>query len=148
MRNDSVIQIRCKRVTLATLGLFMHEKGITPRSYSDLCRLALEGLAEMVTSQNPTLQVSNPSDATRILEELGLGNLNPQNRGKKNLMENLQLENFERSQTQTAQSLSVQEIVAKAMAEESMREEEVPDIKEIRKALGIIPNNVKEDKNE
>jgi len=90
MKNDSVVQTRCKRTTLATLVLWYYDQGERVRSISELARLTLEGMIEILKTSDVATIVEDVEDAQRILQEFGLeGSLNPSGRGRRNLYCNL-----------------------------------------------------------
>jgi len=90
MKNDSVVQTRCKRTTLASLVLWYYDQGERVRSISELTRLTLEGMVEVLKNNGSATIVEDVEDAQRILQEFGLeGSLNPSGRGRRNLYCNL-----------------------------------------------------------
>jgi len=92
MKNDAIVQGSLSRCTLATCGLFIRDKlGIPLRSKSELVR-AVFMIVEELARNNGCEIVNSIERATRVMHEIGAGSLNPQNRLRKNLMENLQQE--------------------------------------------------------
>ena len=69
---DLVATTRLNSRHLATLALFFHSKGETPRSTSELIRLSVESLAEVLILNNEADFVSNLDEAHQVLERLGL----------------------------------------------------------------------------
>ena len=72
---DASIQVRISRKTLATLAMWFHEHGDTPRSLSALARNSMEILREFVVRKEFVPQVTSTLEATKALERIGLGNL-------------------------------------------------------------------------
>jgi hypothetical protein len=67
----------------------MEERGASPNTLSNIVRWPLEKFAEMLVEQGQAKAVDITHEAKIIMDKY---NLNPQGRGKKNLMENLQLD--------------------------------------------------------
>ena len=146
-RNDSVVQTRCKRTTLAILAFWYEEQGERARNLSELVRMSLEGLAEVLVN-NGARKFEDTSQAAQVMEELGFGGLNPQKRGGKNLWNNLVHE--DRKRDKLANELD--QIVRRTMKNNPQLgvtdltkfvKKEVEGIEEMRRNLGIIPENVK-----
>jgi len=115
VKNDSVVQTRCKRTTLATLVLYLESKdGYIPRSISELVRDTLEGMEEMVIAAGAS-RVEDTSAATRILTERGFGILNTSSRGKKNLWNNLIIEDRRIERTPDSGVGEIDDMVKRAM---------------------------------
>lgn len=57
---------------LATLAQFWHDRGERPRSSSELLRLSLEGMVELLVSNQMVTFIELHSDAVAALERLGL----------------------------------------------------------------------------
>jgi hypothetical protein len=89
---DCVVQTRVDKTTLATLFKFFDEGGNTPRSASELGRMALETLREVLVTNRLVRPIENTSEALRVLQNYGIRGLNPLGRGLSNQMKNLQLE--------------------------------------------------------
>ena len=88
MKNDSVVQTRCKRTTLATILVWYYDQNERIRSSSELTRMALEGFAEILRI-NGARDISDTEEADKILREFKIDNLNPSGRGQRNLYCNL-----------------------------------------------------------
>ena len=140
LRNDSAVSTRCMRTTLATLTLYMESQGHVNRSLSELVRNSLEGLEHMIRANNFE-GIDDPSEATRLLTERGMGNLNIKGRGKKNLWNNLV---FEDRKVEGSSNTTIDEMVKKVM--DDLKKDKGQDIKEVKEALGMEPEGVvKED---
>ena len=72
---DSSFQVRVSRKTLATLAKFMHQKGFTPRSKSELGRVAMELLKDHLVSAEIVEEFTDSAEANSFLEGLDLGPL-------------------------------------------------------------------------
>jgi hypothetical protein len=91
----AVVTTRCDQRTVATLLLFWHLKDEHPRSLSELLRLSLETLGDIVRSNHPELNITSTSQARQVLFESGMGDLTSgkrKNRG--NLVNQLELEDM------------------------------------------------------
>jgi len=88
-KRDSLVQVWLDRRTLAVLAQWMEERGARPNTLSNIVRWPLEKFAEMLVEQGQAKAVDITHEAKIIMEKY---NLNPAGRGKKNLMENLQLD--------------------------------------------------------
>jgi len=93
--NDVLIQSRVKSQTLAIIARYLViEERAMIAGRSQLVRAALELLEKILVVEKSQPRPS-VSEARRILQALGLENLNPQGRGKLNYVRELQLEAFE-----------------------------------------------------
>jgi len=93
--NDVLIQSRVKSQTLAIIARYLViEERVMIAGRSQLVRAALELLEKILVVEKSQPRPS-VSEARRILQALGLENLNPQGRGKLNYVRELQLEAFE-----------------------------------------------------
>ena len=72
---DASFQVRVSRKTLATLVKFMVKKGFTPRSKSELGRIAMEILKDQLVSAGLIKPIEDSSEATKLLNSLNLGPL-------------------------------------------------------------------------
>lgn len=88
--NDVVISTRVRSTTLATVARFFAQKGRQLESKSSVIRLVLEEFEGVLVGNKLAERVTHIWDAREILEKLGLDNLNPGDRNKKNYMEELQ----------------------------------------------------------
>lgn len=88
-KRDSLVQVWLDRRTLAVLAQWMEERGASPNTLSNIVRWPLEKFAEMLVEQGQAKAVDITHEAKIIMDKY---NLNPKGRGKKNLMENLQLD--------------------------------------------------------
>jgi hypothetical protein len=88
MKNDSVVQVWCKRTTLATICKWYIDGGITIRSKSELVRLALEKL-ESSLIENGFQSFDSVQDATAFLVAAGI-DIGP--RADYNLLKNLKVD--------------------------------------------------------
>uniref|UniRef100_A0A6M3JZM4 Uncharacterized protein n=1 Tax=viral metagenome TaxID=1070528 RepID=A0A6M3JZM4_9ZZZZ len=89
---DASIQARVSRKTLATIAMYLYDKGWPVRTKSELVRMAIEGFKKVIVSRGAR-EVLSSLEATRALERAGLGNLNV--RGDRKFLEQLQLESDE-----------------------------------------------------
>jgi len=92
---DTLVQARVMSTTLATVARFFATKGQMLPSKSFLIRMVLEEFEGILIKGGHTERVTSITDARRILEKLGLGELNPSGRGGQNKMEELQREVYE-----------------------------------------------------
>ena len=90
--NDSVLQLRCDRRTIATLAEFFFNDGEQIMSLSQLGRMAIEELRQILVDNNLVDDVLSTEDATKTLDRLGMGNLNPRGKGKRNYTKALRIE--------------------------------------------------------
>ena len=137
LRSDSVVSTRCQRTTLATLALYMEDQGHVNRSLSELVRNSLEGLEHMVR-KNGFEGVDDPSEATRMLTERGMGNLNIKGRGKKNLWNNLV---YEDRKVESKDDSDILIAVKKAMGD-FRTIDEGQNLDEVKEALGMVPEGM------
>lgn len=72
---DASIQVRVSRKTLATLAMYFHSRGDPARTKSELVRMALEGLKELLIRDKLVEEVLDSEEATNALENAGLGRL-------------------------------------------------------------------------
>ena len=89
-KNDSVVQVWCRRTTLANLLLGITENGSSVRSVGELVRVGLE-MMEEVLKMNGLQGVEDVAEAEEVLKAFRIENLNPSGRAKRNLMKNLQV---------------------------------------------------------
>ena len=137
-RNDSVIQARCKRTTLATILLYFESQNYHPRTLSELIRESLEALEGSILATGFE-GVTLFSEATRVFNERRMGNLNPNNRGKKNLFSNLVLEDRiveHQDVTKDSGMGEMDEAVRKAMKDFKLPEDGIEGMKSAIKIAG------------
>lgn len=85
--NDTIVQTRCDRRTLATLLEFFRNKGIHVSSLSDLIRVTMEQMRHFATEFEGAKDILSTEDATYILKSLGRASLNP---GGRNMFTHVQ----------------------------------------------------------
>lgn len=92
---DAMIQLWIDRRYLATVRKLIdkHEAG-RAKHLSDVVRYAIEVFVESAVDQKLVEFVDTTAEASKILDDFKI-NLNPQNRGLKNLMLNLQRDSGE-----------------------------------------------------
>jgi len=152
IKNDSIVQTRCKRTDLATLALYF-EKGqqLRIRTLSELVRETIQMLA-VIVSENGYEVVEETAQATQVLLDRGLSTLNSNYRGKRNLYNNLLFEDRKLEHTHDSGISEMDEVVKNAMKnfkpEVLQSEEDKERMKEVKKILGLVPNNVKGGKKE
>ena len=152
IKNDSIVQTRCKRTDLATLALYF-EKGqqLRIRTLSELVRETIQMLA-VIVSENGYEVVEETAQATQVLLDRGLSTLNSNYRGKRNLYNNLLFEDRKLEHTHDSGMSKMDEVVKNAMKnfkpEVLQSEEDKERMKEVKKSLGLVPNNVKGGKKE
>jgi hypothetical protein len=152
IKNDSIVQTRCKRTDLATLALYF-EKGqqLRIRTLSELVRETIQMLA-VIVSENGYEVVEETAQATQVLLDRGLSTLNSNYRGKRNLYNNLLFEDRKLEHTYDSGMSKMDEVVKNAMKnfkpEVLQSEEDKERMKEVKKSLGLVPNNVKGGKKE
>ena len=98
---DSVIEVRIDRCTLATLALFFNKNNIFFNSKAGLGKLVFENFQELLIDNKMVEPIRHSADATTYLENIGLGNLNPKGRGKRQFMKRL----IEEDRTMSMESL-------------------------------------------
>lgn len=79
--NDTVVQTRCDRRSLATILMFMRSKGVYVGSLSSLTRMIIEQMNRIVVDVEGGEEVLSTIDASEILRDLGRASLNPGGRG-------------------------------------------------------------------
>lgn len=79
--NDTVVQTRCDRRSLATILACFRNKGAYISSLSSLLRMIVEQMNFIVLAEKGTEEILSTEDATLMLKELGRAGLNPGERG-------------------------------------------------------------------
>ena len=77
--NDTVVQTRCDRRSLATILVAFREKGAHVTSLSSLLRMIIEQMRYVVLNSG-TEEVLSTEDATTLIKGLGRAGLNPGHR--------------------------------------------------------------------
>ena len=97
MYNDTAIQVRCSRTTLATIWMFVREQpeARSVQSYPKLVKHIIEAFEDLLLSNNVTTRVEDPGLATRLFEQDGFGTPNQGGRAKAGYMRNLQTHSLE-----------------------------------------------------
>lgn len=91
-RNDAIVQCSINSKELATVALYMHENGIHPKTRSELLRVSIETLADIVVNKGGAQRIERTTEATEILHKLFGAELNPSGRLKAAMLKNLQEE--------------------------------------------------------
>jgi len=128
-KGDALAQTWVDRRILATLSNWLDEVGLRPRSLSEVVRLTLEQVTEALVDRGDVDMVSDPSQATWVLESKYRAKLNPGGRGKKNLLHNIMLS--ERKREQALQSTGA---VTRTSSDKRVRID-TADIEEAKKAI-------------
>ena len=93
--------------TLATLSLFWEKQGEPTRSAAELLRLSVETFRDVVTKQDPTVEVLTTQDAINVVKATGIADpLASNRRNRCNLTKQLSLESSVLSGYQPAQSVT------------------------------------------
>ena len=77
--NDSLVQSRCDRRSLATLAKWLHEHGAIVTSTSQLVRVIIEECRQRVVAED-AVDILSYEDADSILKALGVKSLNTNSR--------------------------------------------------------------------
>ena len=128
-KNDSVVHVRLDRRTVAVLAEYFigHEREPIG-SVSQLLRVGLEELKDLLIQHQVVEDVLSVLDATETLDRLGLGNLNQSGQGKRTLAEAVSLETtgaaspFVRTRTKHKREANAEALTktAKALMEEGV----------------------------
>jgi hypothetical protein len=89
---DSIIQTSVDRRDLAVIAQYLFEKQKRISNKSELLRICVEMVAEMIVDSGQILAVNSTEEATKILAKLGIRGLNVKGRLNRNLTDNLQLD--------------------------------------------------------
>jgi len=80
--NDCVVQTRCDKRTLATLTQYLIESRGYVISVSELVRISLETLEDIILNKRPDMRIASTEDADNMLNEIYKANLHPTRAGK------------------------------------------------------------------
>ena len=92
--NDTVVQTRMDRRTLATIYQFFIHKGIHVNSLADLLRVALEEYRWVLVNMEDAQEIISTDDATVMLQSLGKASLNPSSRNMYTHVKQMQRESL------------------------------------------------------
>ena len=145
---DTNLQVWCRRTELATLVLWYESGGTTIHKRSQLGKMVIEDMIEMIAKSGFEV-VRETAEAIGILRERGLGELNPEGRGERVLLERLQLE----SKPQKRNMANIEEEIikgAKQFLSKQKPQEKVPTSGEeqdwstdnLRRQLGTVPEGI------
>ena len=81
--NDCVASTRCDKRTLATITKYFLEKRGYVISLSELVRLSLETLEDIITTKRPDVNVLSTEEADNILSTYYKVNLHPRRKDKR-----------------------------------------------------------------
>ena len=87
VERDALVQSWEGRADLATIGLYMESKGYRVKHLSDILHFSIETVRELVLRAGS--EFVNTAEATLFLEDRTGVNLNPKDKGRKNLVSNL-----------------------------------------------------------
>jgi hypothetical protein len=92
-KNDSTLEVNCKRTTLAVLTIwFIQSFKRAPKSKSELIRTVMEEAERSTIESGISEPVETIEEAEDILNEAGIGGLNRYDRGKRGLAFNMKVE--------------------------------------------------------
>jgi hypothetical protein len=99
-KGDSCVQVWMDSRMLAKIGMWMEREGIRLRFMSELVRVPLEMLVERLEEEGKVEEIET-SDARFWIESRFRIDLNPRGRGKKNLLNNMQLSEVKKEEVES-----------------------------------------------
>ena len=122
---------------LATLSVWLDNNGLVTRHLSDVVRLTMDQVLRHIVDNGSVQLIEDTKEARELLEMKYRVNLNPNNRGEKNLIHNMTLDERRREYSRDANQ-AIQPI-----GEQSNRMRR-PSENEIREALKIVDDEARE----
>ncbi len=141
-KNDSTLEVNCKRTTLAVLTLwYIASFRRAPKSKSELIRTVMEEAERSTIESGISSPVETIEEAEDILTEAGLGGFNRGDRGKRGLVFNMKVE--ERRINRVLTQRDVEEAV-RLFKESGMVPPAEMDYspENLKRVLGTVPYNV------
>lgn len=106
-KKDSLVQAWIDRRYLATIINWLHKKGESPRSLSEILKMAVENLTQAATSGEYKVEfVELTEDAHTIIDSCLRVNLNRGGRGLKNLRQNTMIDKMRMARIDTVDGRS------------------------------------------
>ncbi len=91
-KGDSLVQAWVDRRKLAMLSRWLDEGGMVTKHLSDVLKFTIDQVVEHLVSSGAVEKIEFTSEATEMLSRKYNADLNPGERGKRNLLHNMQLD--------------------------------------------------------